>query len=605
MPALSDRGRLAFVEILAAELGPRAGRWEAVARIATATAITVGIAMTFQIPEPDYMAYIVFLISRDDRNATIRSALGGFAAVTLAILLTLVLALIDTAEPALRLPAMALMTFVAMYTTRTFALGPLTYLAGFVTVLLHSLIDDVPSPEAFTRATLWVWVIVAVPVAVTVTIHALFGHNSEVTAERRVRTVLAELQAALDRNDFRHWLPQWRRDLVPLLEGPSGRMSTQAVPLLLEALTILEMVPDSRVRDGSPASPAELAFSDCLTRLQHILSNAEAPVQVPPENAAKKLFVADAFTNPAYWQFALKTTAAVMVSYAIYTLLDWPGLRTAIVTCFFVSLSSLGETVHKLLLRMSGAVLGGVLAGLCIVFVLPSFTDVGQLCLLIALVSLGAAWVATSGEVIAYAGMQIAFAFFLGILQGYGPATDLTVLRDRVVGILLGNIVITLVFSVLWPESARAALRDSLSRVMRSLGEVLKGAPREARTEAVRALASAEHFEALSTLELRMLATHEPDVTPALALSGLQRLAGATLVAAPSPLPVAADTSALTKLGDWMEVAAERVTRQQSLPELPEVTVVDPATAIVTARPAECALEQLKTEMAHVASASN
>ena len=40
-------------------------------------------------------------------------------------------------------------------------------------------------------------------------------------------------------------------------------------------------------------------------------------------------------------------------------------------------------------------------------------------------------------------GMQIAFAFFLGILQGYAPATDLTVLRDRIAGILLGNIAVS------------------------------------------------------------------------------------------------------------------------------------------------------------------
>ena len=163
-----------------------------------------------------------------------------------------------------------------------------------------------------------------------------------------------------------------------------------------------------------------------------------------------------------------------MISYAIYTLLDWPGMRTAIVTCFFVALSSLGETVHKLVLRLSGAIIGGLIAGLCIVFVLPHLTDIGQLCLLIAAVSVGAAWVATSSELLSYAGMQIAFAFFLGILQGYAPATDLTVLRDRVAGILLGNIVITIVFSSFWPQSARAGVRAAVADALRAMGEVLR-----------------------------------------------------------------------------------------------------------------------------------
>jgi hypothetical protein len=32
----------------------------------------------------------------------------------------------------------------------------------------------------------------------------------------------------------------------------------------------------------------------------------------------------------------------------MYTMLDWPGLLTSIVTVFFVALGSVGETVHKL-----------------------------------------------------------------------------------------------------------------------------------------------------------------------------------------------------------------------------------------------------------------
>ena len=87
-----------------------------------------------------------------------------------------------------------------------------------------------------------------------------------------------------------------------------------------------------------------------------------------------------------------------MVVYAVYTLLDWPGMRTSIVTCFFVALGSLGETVHKLVLRLSGALLGGLIAGLCIVFVLPHMTDIGQLCALIFVVSAGAVKPGTPGR---------------------------------------------------------------------------------------------------------------------------------------------------------------------------------------------------------------
>ena len=87
--AESQRSRRPLLEMLAVELAWREGRWAAVARIASGCAITVAIAMVFQIPQPTYMAYIVFLISKDEKNATVTSGLGGLAAVTLAILLVL------------------------------------------------------------------------------------------------------------------------------------------------------------------------------------------------------------------------------------------------------------------------------------------------------------------------------------------------------------------------------------------------------------------------------------------------------------------------------------------------------------------------------------
>ncbi len=163
--------------------------------------------------------------------------------------------------------------------------------------------------------------------------------------------------------------------------------------------------------------------------------------------------------------------------------------------------------MHKLILRLSGAALGGLIAGLCIVFVVPHLTDIGQLCLLIGGISVGAAWVATSSEILAYAGMQIAFAFFLGLLQGYAPGNDLTVLRDRLIGILLGNIAITLVFSSIWPESARSGMRSALAEALRGVAAVLHPADddKEARTRTIQALVRADHFGVLSPFELHMV----------------------------------------------------------------------------------------------------
>ena len=568
MAAIAEarRPHSALLEFLAIELAPREGRGLAVAHIAIGCAITVAIAMVFRIPEPTYMAYIVFLISKDERKATVTTGLGGQLAVTLAVILNLGLMLIDLSEPALRLPAMVLSTFVAMYTVRTFALGPITYLAGFVLVMLQSVVDDVPSPEALTRVTLWMFVVLLVPIVITVVLNLLFGQSVVLLTQRTVRKVLREMEAALAADAAHQHLAQWREMVVSLLgkqpkDAADQRrpfISVTALKKLIDALVILEALPETNAvevrnelaqharacrtmlenKDGLPAltlsaerTPPVLAFEAATAAFQREL--VQPGSAAPAQKHERRLLAPDAFTNPAHWQFALKTTLAVMVVYFIYTMLDWPGMRTSIVTCFFVALGSLGETVHKLTLRISGALIGGLIAGLCIVYVLPHMTDIGQLCLLIATVSAGAAWVATSSELLSYAGLQIAFAFFLGILQGYGPATDLTVLRDRVAGIVLGNVVMTIVFTVLWPESVVPRLQAALAQARESISAVLKrsGDPVEARVHAAEALVRARHFNLVRRFELSMLPKHSRSAAEAPQVTEVERSAGEAFVA--------------------------------------------------------------------------
>ena len=653
MTALAESQRSRpLLEVLALELASREGRWAAVARIAAGSTITVVIAMVFQIPQPTYMAYIGFLISKDEKSATVTAALGALAAATLAILLVLGLELIDTAEPALRLPLMAMATFAAMFTVRTFALGPISFLAGFVVVLLQSLVDDVQSPEALTHATLWTWVVIFVPLAVTVIVNLVFGQGAVAFMDRSVRKVLKECEASLANGDYRKSLPEWRARLLPLLEtaqhgtqsgARTGRITVPVIRVLLDALVVLEALPGdlpddlreelaSRLRacrlaiesNAAPAMDDSLAppqFADsskeqspAMTAVRSTLSGLLSAISHPVASAGKTeashprrgLFVADAFSNQAHWQFALKTTMAVMISYAIYSLLDWPGMRTAIVTCFFVALSSLGETVHKFVLRLSGAVIGGLIAGLCIVFVLPHLTDIGQLCLLIFAVSVGAAWVATSSELLSYAGLQIAFAFFLGILQGYAPATDLTVLRDRVAGILLGNIVITIIFSSFWPQSARSGIRAAVAEALRAIGDVIRQ-PRnagEARMRTVQALVRADHLRTLSLFELRMLPSHVRESLNVPPLANVERLAGAAFVVSTDAISRDAALGSTARLADWTESAADNVSRGRPVPLSPVPTASSPATAIEpNARLSLRAIEQLESEVQHVASA--
>src|SRR6266567_9640876 len=477
------------------ELAPRPGRGAAVSRIAVSCAFTVVVAMVFEIPLPAYMAYIVLLLSRNEYIGTLISAAGGAIAATVGVVLSLLFFMVDGSEPALRIPLMAVSTFVGMFLARTSALGPIAFLAGFVLVLSQTLIDGIPSTEALTRLVLWLWVVVMFPATLTALVDLAFGRSpgrlalqttlrllDSVTATLlgRQSTEVGDRQAeALELLELRQHAQMGDRRLRALAE-----IDRRLIETLVELLTMLRALPNDtprevreRLADASKecrlalaskdaplptprALPTSLlnglngesvsvvtAIADAFGRLGADIAGRRTGAVVPAASAKATVLVADAWSNPEHARFALKTTIAVMASYFIYTMLDWPGIRTAVSTCFFVALGSLGESMHKLTLRIGGALIGGAAAILSIVYVLPQMTDIGQLALLIAAMSAVSGWVATSSERLSYLGMQMGFAFFLGVLHDYGPTMELTTARDRIVGILLGNALITTVFS--------------------------------------------------------------------------------------------------------------------------------------------------------------
>jgi uncharacterized membrane protein YccC len=186
------------------------------------------------------------------------------------------------------------------------------------------------------------------------------------------------------------------------------------------------------------------------------------------------LFVPDAFTNPAHVHFALKVTFAAMFCYVIYEAIDWTGIHTAFITCTFIALESTGATLHKGVLRMGGCIIGGALALFTIVFLMPHMVTIASLVVVVACASAIAGWVATGNEMISYAGLQIAFAFFYSVFQGYAPDTDLDNVRNRVVGILFGLIVTGLVFRYIWPERTIDRFRDALRAALRQLAKLVE-----------------------------------------------------------------------------------------------------------------------------------
>src|SRR5213082_2268196 len=204
-----------------------------------------------------------------------------------------------------------------------------------------------------------------------------------------------------------------------------------------------------------------LTYAIALTVVLNFLFLPDTPKAATPRPKPKSLFVPDAFTNPAHVHFALKVTFAAMFCYIFYMAIDWSGIHTAFITCTFIALESTGATLNKGVLRIGGCVIGGALALFTIVFLMPHMETIASLVVVVACASAIAAWVATGTELISYAGLQIAFAFFYSVFQGYAPDTDLDNVRDHVVGILFGLIVTGLVFNYIWPERARIEPRTA------------------------------------------------------------------------------------------------------------------------------------------------
>jgi uncharacterized membrane protein YccC len=196
-----------------------------------------------------------------------------------------------------------------------------------------------------------------------------------------------------------------------------------------------------------------LAYAMCLTVVlnQLFLPKSTGPSKPLPKGLLKP----DAFTNPAHVRFALKVTLAAMFCFVVFSALDWFGIHTAFITCVFIALESTEATLRKGVLRAVGCVIGGLAALFSIIFLIPHMESIASLVILVACISAVAAWVAAGSPRIAYAGLQIAFAFYYALFKSFGgfaPDTDLHNVRDRVVGILFGLAVTTLVFHYLWPE---------------------------------------------------------------------------------------------------------------------------------------------------------
>jgi len=354
----------------------------------------------------------------------------------------------------------------------------------------------------------------------------------------------------MDRNPDAELPAAIRESLARTLDEMAGILATGGYPIAIDW-----KAPDL----DPPLTPLAAGVlndvQDAVVRFA-VPSNPDAPREEKPKEKTG-FFEEDAFTNPEHVQYALKTTAAAMFCYAFYSLLDWPGIHTAFLTCYIVSLGTTAETVEKLTLRIGGCLIGAAAGTATMIFLIPSLTSIGALMIVVFLGAGIAAYVTGGGPRIAYAGFQMAFAFFLCVIQGAAPAFDMTIARDRVIGILLGNFVAYLVLTTVWPVSVGKRIDPAIAALLRRLGAMMTAASSSARRE----LAS-QAQSALGAIETDIeLAGYEPDtIRPAETWLAARRQAAREIGGIEAPLLLSADqdTAASAQIAGRLDSLAAR-----------------------------------------------
>ncbi|HMI41413.1 MAG TPA: FUSC family protein [Sphingomicrobium sp.] len=505
-------------------LAPFPGRAEFAFRLALICALTLLVVEIYQDPSPALTAYVAFFLIKPDRTGSILVAIVLGLLITLIIAMLMLVTMLVLDVPLWRFTAIALISFGLLFAASASKLKEIGGIIALIAGYGLDILGQAQIGELATRALLYAWLFVTIPAGVSIVVNLLIGPPPRRLAERtlayRLRLAAAVLRdpEAKERAAFVEALhegtgeiPGWLKlagvertadpaDLAPLAQAAR---STSALFSLVDVIVRTEDVNAATTsrrrlapcleemarildRGGYPvdidfepdlAPDASAVTAAAFTTIREILARfavAPAPVPKPTTEAKSGFFVPDAFTNPLHVQYALKATAAAMICYVTYSLLDWPGIHTCFITVYIVSLGTTAETVEKMTLRILGCLIGAALGIAAIAFVMPGVTSIGVLMAIIAAAAFISGWIAAGSPRVSYVGYQLAFAFFLCVVQGPGPEFDMTIARDRVIGIIFGNLVVALIFTQLWPVTVAKRIDPSIAAVLRKLASLTR-----------------------------------------------------------------------------------------------------------------------------------
>ncbi len=471
-------------------------------RIALLCALMAGIAMIYEIPESAISCYLIIYLVKADAVENIILCLGVIILCAIAVCVIFILFNLTIQNVILRFFFMALFSGLFMYLSSASSLGDIGNLIALVIAFLMTLIDDVPFGDAATRGLLYALLMAVSPMLLVILFNYFFGISPKkllmnklserlVTAEK---FFLGEKKQPFEISDALSTQAECKRYLMFIkLFYLKGKQEIQWLDNMVdnsyEILIMSLNLPDNTSAAIRTALSKKCQFiAYCLLKneiekLETLKKENTTHAENPPilvdfqrilfkeklaDNKTEKapFFVKDAFTNPNHKYFAIKTTFAALICYFLYDYFDWQGIHTAMITCYVVALTSVGETVHKLTLRIVGCLIGALIGIISLIYIIPNLSDIFSLMILIFFCILPAAWVASGNERISYAGVQVGLAFLLTVLHGFKPSFDMDVASDRILGILLGNIVMYLMFTKVWPVSIMTAINTQVSGIL-------------------------------------------------------------------------------------------------------------------------------------------
>jgi multidrug resistance protein MdtO len=513
------------------EFAPFPGRTNVMLRCMLTSAIVIVASMALEIPEVPLSLLIVLYVTQSNVVMTRLVGLMFIVGSTLAVVLSILLLKFTYDYPLVRIVVATVLFFCSVYLIRVLKIGVVFFIVAIVIIYVQSFVDQTDQADLLIRAVLWVWVAVNYPIALTLVINTLL---LPAEPQRQLREAIHRQLAAVQTR-LTHLIDGTGNDApIPLTAVQQGaltlqkllRFATMRDPEYREhqAMQLACIATVSRVFRAASLLPREWpgASAAQVAMLRELRANVEAldvavmarapyhyAMSAAPEDraaidaiapaaemqramrafsdlfahaaepgkptASEPMLARDAWTNPAYFRFALKTVMAVLACYVFYNAVDWQGIHTIMLTCVIVALPSLGASTQRAVLRIVGALAGSALALFMVVFVVPRLESIVDLLLMVLPVIALAGWISAGSERISYAGVQVAITFSLALLSDFGPTSNLTEIRDRMVGILLGVGVATFVQMSFWREGEGDVLRQKLAALLRAIAALLRG----------------------------------------------------------------------------------------------------------------------------------